>query len=221
MRELQNLLFDLDGTLVNSSRTIAVCIDYALDKLGMLPDDAPRVETWIGLPLLDIFRDHFGLEHEPAESAIAHYREHYEFLAQAGSEVYDGIHDALSGLRNAGFRLFIATVKPTPVAEKVLGDLGLRAYFDGVAGASTGHERRDKASIIAYALAEFGLEPHRSLMIGDRDQDVLGARQNGLPCVAVTWGFGSTGELEQAGPAFSIAHSRELVPLLVNPAAGA
>jgi phosphoglycolate phosphatase len=218
MKELKNLLFDLDGTLVNSSRTIAVCIDYALDKLGAVPDKAPSVETWIGLPLFDIFRDHFGLEQQPAETAIAHYREHYEFLAQAGSEVYDGIHEALSGLREAGFRLYIATVKPTPVAEKVLGDLGLRAYFDGVAGASTGHERRDKASIIAHALAEFGLEPHRSLMIGDRDQDVLGARQNGLPCVAVTWGFGSTGELERAGPAFSIGHSRELVPLLLNPA---
>jgi len=211
------LLFDLDGTLVDSSRTIGVCIGYALEQSGATATQGLDITTLIGTPLLDIFRNHYGLSEEQADDAIAHYRKHYDSLAQAGSEVYGGIPEALVNLRNGGFRLFVATVKPTSIAEKVLRDMELRSYFEGVAGGSTGHERRDKASIIAYALAQFDLDPAQSLMIGDRDQDVLGARKNGLPCVAVTYGFGSREELKKARPDFWAGHSEDIVSFLVNP----
>jgi phosphoglycolate phosphatase len=217
VRKVRNLLFDLDGTLVDSSQTIGICIDHALEQLGVKPSSGSPVNELIGQPLLDIFRNHFDLTLEQADSAIAYYREHYDTQAQAGSLVYGGIEETLLKLRQGGFRLFIATVKPTSVADKVLCDLGLRAHFDAVAGASMGHERRDKASIIAHALSQFGLDPEHSLMIGDRDQDVLGARQNGLPCIAVSWGFGSPGELAHARPDYLVRHSTDIVSLLMNP----
>jgi len=217
MKNVRNLLFDLDGTLVDSSLTIAACIDYALDQQGVRAVRNGSVTSIIGTPLLDVFRGHYDLTDSQAEEAIAHYREHYERLNQAGSRVYSRVSEVLSRLNHAGYRLFIATVKPTAVAEKVLSDLDLRAYFEGVAGASMGHERRDKASIIAYALQKFGLDPLQSLMIGDRDQDVLGARKNGLPCIAVTYGFGTMTELASAQPDYLAGHSEEIISLLVNP----
>ncbi len=217
MKNIQNLLFDLDGTLVDSSITIGVCIEYALDQLGIAAPGDVEVASVIGRPLLDIFREHYAMTQEQSESAIGHYREHYDRLGQAGSLVYDGVNEALSSLRSNGYRLFIATVKPTGIAEKVLGDLELLAYFDGISGASLGHERRDKASIIAHALKKFALDPMQSLMIGDRDQDILGARANGIPSIAVTYGFGSRNELDSARPDHVVGHSGEIVSLLMNP----
>lgn len=217
MRNRRNLLFDLDGTLVDSSRTIGVCIDHALQQVGVSTRGEGSVTELIGQPLLEIFCNHFNLTHEQADSAIAHYRAHYDLQIQVGSRVYDGVAEVLADLRARGFRLFIATVKPTSVAEKVLNDLGLRKHFEAVAGASMGYERRDKASIIAHALSQFKLDPAQTVMIGDRDQDILGARANGLPCIAVKWGFGSEPELLTARPDYMVGHSREIASLLMNP----
>lgn len=217
MKHIRNLLFDLDGTLVDSSRTIQTCIQYALDQLGIAPVVDSPVESVIGKPLFDIFLSQYPMSHAQAELAVGHYREHYDRLAQAGSQVYEGVNEALAHLKRDGMRLYIATVKPTSVADKVLRDLRLRSYFDGVAGASMGTERRDKSSIIAYALKKFDLDPRCSLMIGDREQDILGARENGLSCIAVSYGFGSKHELDSASPDFVVGHSREIAPLFKNP----
>jgi len=152
---IQNLLFDLDGTLVDSSQTISASIEFALDSMGIDMANRTPVEEVIGASLFDIFRNEFDLTDEQAYAAIDLYREYYDSLNQAGTFVYDNIRDVLPRLRTAGYRLFIATVKPTQIAEKVLVDLDLRHWFDGVAGSSMDSERRDKTSIIAHALRKF------------------------------------------------------------------
>ena len=198
--ELDNVLFDLDGTLVDSRGTIAASLGHALDRMGVDATAGPPVDGLIGLPLFDIFMTSFGLTRERALLAIDHYRDHYDQLSPQGSSVYDDVASDLDGLRRSGLRLYVATVKPTSIAHKVLVDLGLDGYFDGVAGASMGPERREKTGIIAHALARYGLDPARSLMVGDRDQDVAGARANGLRAVGVTYGFGSREEIIAARP---------------------
>ncbi len=110
--------------------------------------------------------------------------------------------------------MFIATVKPTSIAEKVLSDLQLRTCFDGVAGSSMNHERRDKADIIAHALYKHELDPSQSMMIGDRAQDITGAQHNGLFSVAVSYGFGTREELDAVGPDHMVHHSPEILDLL-------
>ena len=217
LRVIHNLLFDLDGTLVDSSGTISASLNYALDRIGVGLNSAPSVERFIGMPLLDIFLNEFELTTEQADTAIAHYRAHYDKLGRAGSRVYSNIENVLSQLRDAGYRLFVATVKPTAIAEKVLLDWKLSPYFDGVAGASMGHRRRDKSSIIAHVLEEFRLDPARSMMIGDRAQDIAGARENGLSALAVAYGFGSSEELHAAGPDYIVDHAAEIVSLLQTP----
>jgi len=213
---IHNLLFDLDGTLVDSSGTISASLAYALERTGPDFEGGPPVESLIGRPLFDIFRSDFGMNAEQIDAAVDHYREHYDRLDQAGTTVYRDVPAVLSSLREAGFLLFIATVKPTPIAEKVLLDLQLRDYFEGVAGASMDHVRRDKTSIIAHALESFGLDSSHSLMIGDRDQDINGARENGLRSLAVTWGYGSRAELAAAGPDYTADRSAEIPALLTG-----
>jgi phosphoglycolate phosphatase len=211
---VRNLLFDLDGTLVDSRRTIVDSIRYALQKTGPVSASAGDVESLIGKPLLDIFTGHYGLDSDRALQAIDIYRDYYDSLKQAGTTVYEGVREGLAELNSGGYRLFLATVKPTRIAEKVLADLDLRVHFHGVAGASMGPERRKKTAIIAFALSEYGLDPASSLMIGDRDQDLDGARENGLPAIAVSWGFGGTEEFERARPAYRADRFEDVLSLL-------
>ena len=216
LKKLHNVLFDLDGTLVDSSKTILDSVFHALETLGVDPQSGPDVRSLIGMPLFDIFVGQYGMAEDRAQLAIDHYREYYEQLNQAGTTVFAGVRDGLAELQENGLQLFIATVKPTSIAEKVLSDLGLLEHFAGVAGASMGPERRDKTSIIAHALSTFGLNAGRSVMVGDRDQDILGARANGLPSMAVTYGFGHRDELAAARPDHSADHFRDVSRILVN-----
>lgn len=212
--EVRNLLFDLDGTLIDSSETIGNSINFALNHVGVSVNSGPPIKSLIGMSLLDIFRHSFGMGEVQAETAIHHYREHFERQAQNGTRVYPDIRAVLSGLQKSGYRLFIATVKPTSIAESVLDDLQLRSYFDGVAGSSMTHERRQKTDIIAHALRKHGLDPSSSMMVGDRAQDIYGAQDNGLMAVAVTWGFGAREELDASRPDHVVDQSLEILELL-------
>ena len=213
---LRNVLFDLDGTLVDSSKTILDSVFHALKTLAVDPLSGPDVRTLIGMPLFDIFVGQYGMLPERAQLAIDHYRDYYEQLNQAGTTVFEGVREGLGHLRAAGLDLFIATVKPTSIAQKVLVDLDLRDYFSGVAGASMGPERRDKTAIIAHAMGAFDLDAGNSIMVGDRDQDILGARANGLSSLAVTYGFGHRDELEAATPDHSADHFSDVSRILLN-----
>jgi phosphoglycolate phosphatase len=215
MGEIHNILFDLDGTLVDSSGAIRASLAHALERAGLrLPDDRP-VERLIGTPLLDIFRDEFGITGAAAEQAIADYRRHYDAEARAGTRVYDQVEDCLEALRAGGCTLVVATVKPSPIAAKVLSEMGLTRYFCGVAGSSMDHARRDKADIIRHALREFGLDAAHSVMVGDRAQDIRGARSNRLYAVGVTWGFGPAEELVAAAPDHLVDRCGEIPGLLL------
>jgi phosphoglycolate phosphatase len=216
MNGLRNLLFDLDGTLVDSRVTIGASLSHALERMGLSSDIDGQIDSIIGTPLLDIFCNDYGLSQCEAETAIDHYRVHYDRQGQAGTHIYPDIQDVLPELNRAGFRLFVATVKPTRIAEKVLADLQMRSWFDGVAGSSMNHERRDKSSIIAHALKKFDLDPECSMMIGDRGQDISGARDNGLYSLAVSYGFGSMEELQASRPDHIVSCSREISVLLVG-----
>lgn len=214
MHKVHHILFDLDGTLVDSSGAIQASLAHALQSIGHgLPADC-EVESLIGTPLVDIFRDRFGITGELAEQAIARYREHYDRHAHTGTKVYARMAETLDGLCTAGIGLYVATVKPSRVAEKVLRDMGLNRFFSGVAGSSMDHARRDKGDIIRYALQQNDLEARHSVMVGDRAQDIVGARQNGLRAIGVTYGFGSLEELHAAGPDHLVGCASEIPPLL-------
>jgi phosphoglycolate phosphatase len=213
---VKHVLFDLDGTLVDSSETIAASVSFALGRLGEKKLASGEVTSLIGQPLLEIFGSHFSLSEEQTHRAIDLYREHYEELRQAGTRVYDGVREALSRLQGSGRDLYVATVKPTAIAETVLVDLDLRDHFKGVAGSSMDHRRRSKGRIIAHALASWDLVADASLMVGDRAQDIEGARENGFGAIGVNYGFGTRDELAGAGPLHIVDTAAEIANLLLD-----
>ena len=209
------LLFDLDGTIVDSSRGITNCAIYALEKFGITVTDRRELYRFIGPPLVDSFRDFYGFSDESAKAAVAFYRERYREVGMYENDIYEGIPELLESLRARGKRIFLATSKPEEFAKKILEYLKLDKYFDLIAGATFDRSRDTKESVIRYALAEGGLVPDETVvMIGDRLHDVEGAQAVGLDSIGVLWGFGSREELESAGATCIAATPEELFSIV-------
>ena len=200
MKKYKYILFDLDGTITDSALGITNSVKYALNKLNA---PIPPYETlckFIGPPLLDGFRDFCGFDAEKAQEAVKLYREYYETTGLYENAVYDGIPEFLRALKEKGKTVILATSKPEKFARLILEHFNLIQYFDYAAGATIDETRNKKDAVIAYALKECNItDKSLAVMVGDRHHDIFGAKQNGISCVGVLYGFGNREELESAG----------------------
>ncbi len=195
-----NILFDLDGTLSDPRDGILSSIDYAVRALGYKSPPASRLEDFIGPPLREAFRCLLG-DVTPGliEEAVGKFREHYSAHGMFENQIYEGIPDVLITLRRKSYRLWVATTKPGVYAERILEHFGLSKYFDGVYGSQLDGGRSEKKELIKSHLEREKIGARGTVMVGDRAQDIVGARSNGLDGIGVLWGFGSREELEGAG----------------------
>ncbi|MDP6403846.1 MAG: HAD hydrolase-like protein [Alphaproteobacteria bacterium] len=195
-------IFDLDGTLTDSREGIVRSLVHALEQLDRpLPNDA-ALERCIGPPLRQVFVDLLQSDDgELIERAITTYRQRYATVGYRENRVYEGIPEALAELQEAGLRLFIATSKPLDYARPIISEQGLGSYFEELYGASLDGTLSHKRDLLAKLIAEQHPQLSRSVMVGDRKYDIEGAREVGLPCLAVRWGFGDADELAAARPA--------------------
>ena len=194
------ILFDLDGTLTDPGIGITNSVAYALKKHGIEVTDRTKLYPFIGPPLLDSFQRFYGFSEEQSEQAVADYREYFREKGLFENEVYSGVEELLQRLKESGKRLIIATSKPEEFAVKILKHFGLASYFDYIVGATMDSSRSKKGDVIAYALEVCGITDKADVvMVGDREHDVLGAKENGLDSVGVLYGYGSREELEKAG----------------------
>lgn len=198
MAPTRSVLLDLDGTLVDSRPGIVASCSAALRALGHNLATAPDIA--IGPPLEDILRTllHAFGDDRIDEAAVA-YREHYGETGLLGSEPYPGISTALDEMRRAGLRIYLATSKREVFARRILENLNLAAYFDGIYGSVPGGERDHKPELLVHILSDQDISPSRSLMVGDRRHDVAGAHAVKMNGLGVLWGYGSREELETAG----------------------
>lgn len=212
--EAPYIFFDLDGTITNSAEGILNAIRYALNKMGYPIPSQKELYSFIGPPLARQFSLVCGMPPEVANRALATYREYYFARGVYECSLYDGYPELFPALRNAGKTLVLATCKPTVLAERVLAHFDLRQYFAFLSGPELDGTRGEKHEVIAYAMQTLGIsDPHDVVMLGDRDNDVLGARQNGVAAVGALWGFGSEEELSRAGAAALIRHPSDLLTL--------
>ena len=192
------ILFDLDGTLTDSREGIMKCLYYASEKLGFgLPDDLDR---FLGPPLGDSFRMFCGMDDEKADEAVRVFRKRYSTVGLFENHVYDGIREMLERLKGAGLCLAVATCKLECYSVRIMDRFGLAGYFDVVGGADAEVGRITKAQVIEDVLARAGVNDRSQvLMVGDRQNDVLGAHQVGVKCLGALWGYGSAEEFNDAG----------------------
>jgi phosphoglycolate phosphatase len=213
------VLFDLDGTLVDSAPGIHASVRVAMAGFG-LPEPTPQqLRAMVGPPLQEGFAVGFGLSGPDVDRAIAAYRAHYAAGAMLEAPPYPGVPELLATLRAAGTTLAVATSKPEPFAVAILEHVGLLGQFASVHGATLDGVVRHKDQVVAAALARHpaGRAP---VLVGDRAQDVLGAAAHGLPCIGAGWGPAEDGELERAGAAAIAATPADVVGALERMPAG-
>ena len=177
MKDKKYLLFDLDGTLTDPFTGITRSVQHALKHYGIIEND---------LNLLTPF--------------ICYYREYFVEKGWCENKVYPGIPELLKHLQEAGRKLYVATSKPTPFAEKILSHFNLSRYFERIEGSSLDHTKMRKAEVMQSLLAQAGItEKGEAIMVGDRKYDVIGAHEVSVECVGVLYGYGSREELISAG----------------------
>ncbi|NBA96981.1 HAD family hydrolase [Pseudomonas sp. R5(2019)] len=198
----QNILFDLDGTLTDPREGITRSIQYALSKLGVDEPDLSKLEHFIGPPLLQAFMQFYGFDEAKAWEAVNHYRDRFKVTGLYENEVFEGVIELLDTLEQQGRHLYIATSKPWEFAREIARHFDFAKHFKVIYGSELDGTRTDKVELIKHLLAEEGLDPATTLMIGDRKHDLIGAQRNGLDVVAVGYGFGSREELTAEQPTY-------------------
>ncbi len=193
------ILLDLDGTLIDSQPGIIASCEATLRALGHAgePQDIRR---YIGPPLEEMITSLLRARGDDrVEEGVAAYRRYYGETGLYDAEAYPGIPDALKSLADMGARLFVATSKRRDFATRILDNIKLAAFFDGVYGSIPGGALDHKPDLLAHILAEQTISPEDAIMVGDRRYDIAGARANSMRSLGVLWGYGAREELEAAG----------------------
>jgi len=211
------ILFDLDGTIVDSAPGITATLAYMFEQLGKPIPTPSELLKYVGPPLLDSFRDYAGFDAEESAVALAVYREKYLNVGAYDATQYPGVGLVLKAVHESPVPMSLATSKPETPATLILEHFNLARYFDIITGASDDEVRSAKKDVVAEALirlAAMGADISRPVLVGDREHDVHGAAANDVPTIFVEWGYGSVAE--QAGSIATVSTPEELQRLLLG-----
>ena len=201
MKKYKCILFDLDGTLTDPFDGITKSVQRGLLHFGIVENNREKLGAFIGPPLRESFALFYNIPKERVEEAVAAYREYFSTVGMFENEVYDGIVQILAGLKERGVKILLATSKPEVYARKITEHFGLDQYFFEQCGADLEGKYETKSQVIARAIEVCGEAAENILMVGDRRHDVIGAKENGIECIGVLWGYGDREELVSAGAA--------------------
>ena len=217
MKKYDVIFFDLDGTIVDSAPGILESVKYALNFFGIKEENEEKLNLFIGPPLFDAFSEHYNMNREDADLAVAKYRENYnENKAVLKYSVYEEIEEVLRELKKAGKTICLATAKPLKFAEIILKDAGLYNYFDILNGASFDESKRTKTAVIKDTIESNNFEKEKILMVGDRENDVTGAKNNNIDVLGVLYGYGDEKELKDAGCENIVNKPKDILNFILN-----
>lgn len=216
MAKYQCVLFDLDGTLTYSHPGIYGCIRYALKALGEAEPDEKLLRKCIGPSLMYSFTRYFGLSEERARLATAKYRERYSVIGWQENSPIDGALETLKTLREKGFLLAMATSKPKIYADQIAEKFGFTPYFHVQVGSGIDGSFPTKASVIAECIRQLNAKKEDCLMVGDREHDAEGAKEEGVDCALLKVGYAEEGEFEKAAPNYVFDGFTDLTQFLLR-----
>ena len=217
------IVFDLDGTITDSGEGITKAVQYALKHFGINVEDINELKKFVGPPLRDSYMKFYNFDEEKATEGIKVFREYYEEKGMFENSLYDGIVDVLKALKKSGKELIVATSKPEVHAKKILEHFNVDKYFTIIAGADFEETRVKKGDVIKYALDNFRntlndnevLNLSQVIMIGDREHDIIGAKENNIKAIGVLYGYGDVVELTQARASYIVSKPEDLLEILL------
>lgn len=193
---IKSVIFDLDGTLLDTSEGVISSVEKMIDHYGFRKLSREELETFIGPPISKSVIRHYGLDDEKALEAMKYFRKEYISENPGGEKadlfkgsVYPGMEILLQDLRNLGIRVGVATYKQENQAIALLEDKDIAKYFDVIHGADP-EGKLTKADVVALSIKELGHTPEETVMVGDSDNDAIGAEGADALFIGVTYGFG-------------------------------
>jgi phosphoglycolate phosphatase len=210
------VLFDLDGTLVDSAADIAEALNELLQEHGRAPYAVAEVKRMVGNGVHRLVERAFadGADANHVDVRAARFVDLYEPRATHLSELVEGAADVVASLREAGVPMAVCTNKPDAASHVILRNLGLLDAFDIVVGGSSGLPRKPDPATLLHAANALGAQPHETLMVGDSGPDVAAARAAGMTVVALDSGYGDIPALE-LGADLVLGSLRDLPDALV------
>lgn len=211
------ILFDLDGTLTDPKVGITKSVQHALKKFSIDVSNLDNLEKFIGPPLKDSFMQFYNFNEKQAYQAIDYYREYFKDTGIFENKLYPGIAKLLKQLNDENKIVAVSTSKPTVFAERVLNLFKLNTYFRIIVGSNLDGSRSSKTKIINHTLKQLDVQNLKDVvMIGDRKYDMLGAINNKIDCIAVSYGYGSLPEITQCSPTYLVDSVEQLSALLTK-----
>lgn len=199
MKKYKSILFDLDGTITDSSEGIINSILYALNKMNIEVGDKEILKKFVGPPLMDSYKKYYGFSDEEAELGLKLFREYFSVKGIFENKLFGGIDNLLKDLCHSGYELLLATSKPQHFAEQVLEYFNIKKYFSYVSACPIDESTTTKTDIIHNALKHTSTHNKSEiLMIGDTTFDINGAKICGIDSLGVLYGTDSANELKDA-----------------------
>lgn len=212
---IDTVLWDLDGTLLNTLEDLTAAVNYTMAHFGLPARTLRQVRRYVGSGTRVLFERAFAEngDHPTVEAAMEVYLPYYDAHCNEHTRPYEGIDEALDRLRAAGVKMAIVTNKPDSAA-KILA----RRYFGGIPamGDLPGQPRKPDPALCLRAMEELGSRPENTVYVGDSEVDVATARNAGLCCKTVTWGFRDPDELIEAGAAMLFDNAADLAAHLLE-----
>jgi len=197
----KHVIFDLDGTISDSRQGIYSAYSYTADRLGIQLPEGEEMESLIGPPLQQGFREVFGLSGSDIDRAVTVFREYYGQKGLYENILYEGIEALLEELKRANAKLYVATAKYQLFAERVLNYFKISSYFQEVAGADYDGIHAGKTNLVAGILMRNGItDPSSAVVVGDTRFDITAAAELEIDSVGVSYGFSSMEQIERMNP---------------------
>lgn len=212
----RGIIFDLDGTLLNTEEGILSSVRHTIQAMGYAPLSEDVMRSFIGPPVKRSLMNAYGLDEAEADKATNVFRERYKNHDLLRAAPYEGITELLHRLRQAGLLLGVATLKREDYACTILEHFKLAPYFHSICGSDFA-SKMQKSDVLDKCMKELGIPPQEAVLIGDTASDSTGAKESGVDFIAVTYGFGPADKSSWAShrPVFTAEAPMELANFLL------
>ncbi len=215
--QFTHILFDLDGTLTNPRLGIGNSLKYALRQMQIDGFSNEILEQFVGPPLQDSFKRLFGMNERSTALAVEHFRTYFGEKGLFENEPYQGIGELLEELHLSGKHVYVVTSKLEKYAKIIMQHFEFDRYLDDLQGAEATGEHSGKGQLIEQLMTRNRIKPSASVvMIGDTHYDLIGARENNISSIAVSYGFGTPETLTNCNPNYLADSVEELAELLLG-----